>query len=221
MPSALAAIVARELRVAWRRPGDALGGLAFFVLVGTLFPLGVGPDPALLATLGPGVVWVAALLAVLLSLHRLFQRDLDEGVLEQLVLAPSPLALTVAAKVAAHWLVACLPLAIVGPLIALQYGLTGGALAVLLLALLVGTPTLALLGALGAALTLGLRGHLLLAVVVLPWCVPVLVFGSGAVAASQQGLAAAPQLGLLLACLLLAGFLCPWATGAALRLAVE
>ena len=221
MTPAFAPHVHRELRAAGRRPMEALGGLVFFVVAASLFPLAIGPDAALLASVAPGVVWVAALLAVMVSLHRLFGADLEDGALEQMLLSPHPLPLLVAAKVLAHWLVACLPLALAAPLLALQYGLAGETVAVLLLSLLLGTPTLSLLGALGAALTLGLRGNVLLAVIVLPLGVPVLVFGSSAVAATQQGLPAGPHLSLLGAALLLALVLCPWATGAALRLAVE
>jgi len=214
-------IIGREVRLASRRPMDALSALFFFVAVGSLFPLGVGPDAALLTAIGPGVVWVAALLAVLISLHRLFLPDLEDGTLEQLLLAPRSLTGIVGAKVAAHWLLTCLPLVIVAPLMGLQFGLLPQAVGVLLLSLLLGTPTLVLLGALGAALTLGLRGNVLLALIVLPICVPVLIFGSGAVSSTQQGLQAGPHLSLLGACLLVAGVLCPWAIGAALRLAVE
>ena len=221
MTAAFAPLVQRELRAAGRRPMEALGGLVFFVVAASLFPLAIGPDAALLSSIAPGVVWVAALLAVMVSLHRLFGADLEDGALEQLLLSPHPLPLLVAAKVLAHWLVACLPLVLAAPLLALQYGLAGQTVAVLLLSLLLGTPTLSLLGALGAALTLGRRGNVLVAVIVLPVGVPVLVFGSGAVAATQQGLPAGPHLSLLGAALLLALVLCPWATGAALRLAVE
>ncbi|MEJ5988479.1 heme exporter protein CcmB [Ramlibacter sp. PS3R-8] len=200
---------------------DALGALFFFVVVGSVFPLALGPDPALLAAVGPGVVWVAALLAVTVSLHRLFLPDLEDGALEQLLLSPRSLAGIVGARVAAHWLLTCLPLVVVAPLLGLQFGLSAQSLAVLLASLLLGTPTLVLLGALGAALTLGLRGNVLLALIVLPLSVPVLIFGSGAVAASRVGMPAGPHLSLLGACLLAAAVLCPWATGAALRLAVE
>ena len=167
------------------------------------------------------MVWVAALLAVVISLHRMFQPDLDDGSLEQLLLSPGSLAGIVGAKMVAHWLVACLPLVAMAPLIGLQFGLAAPAIVVLLLSLLLGTPTLVLLGALGAALTLGLRANVLLALIVLPLCVPVLIFGSGAVVASHQGLSVNPHLSLLGACLLLAVSLCPWAVAAALRLAVE
>ena len=200
---------------------DALGALLFFVVVGTLFALAVGPDPALLRAIGPGVVWVAALLALLVSLHRLFLPELEDGVLEQLLLSPRSMLGLVWAKVAAHWLVTCLPLLVAAPLLGLQFELSASAIGILLASLLLGTPTLSLLGALGAALTLGLRGNALLALIMLPLCVPVLVFGSGAVSASQQGMPAGPHLSILAAWLLLAALLCPWAVGAALRLAAE
>lgn len=221
MLTATGALLLRELLLAARRPGDALGGLLFFVVVGSLFPLAVGPDAALLRAIGPGVLLVAALLAVMISLHRLFEPDLADGSLEQMLLSPHPAGLLVAGKVGAHWLLTGLPLAVVGPLLGLQYGLSPAASGVMVGALLLGTPTLSLLGGLGAALTLGLRGHALLALIVLPLCVPVLIFGSSAVSAGEQGLPAAPQLALLGAGLSLAVFFCPWATGAALRLAVE
>lgn len=211
----------RELLLAARRPADAFSGLLFFVLVGSLFPLAVGPDAALLRLIAPGVIWVAALLAVLISLHRLFEHDLADGNLEQWLLAPRALMGLVAFKVAAHWLIACLPLILVSPLMALQYGLPFDTVGHLVVALLLGTPTLALLGALGAALTLGLRGQVVLALIVLPLSVPPLVFGCAAVTASQQGLPTSPSLSLLGACLSLAAFFCPWATAAALRLALE
>lgn len=217
----LISVFTRELLLAARRPSDALSGLLFFILVGSLFPLAIGPDAALLRVIGPGVVWVAALLAVLISLHRLFEHDFADGSLEQWLLSPHLLAGLVAIKIAAHWCITCLPLILVAPLLALQYGLSNVSVGYLVLALLLGTPTLALLGALGAALTLGLRGQVLLALIVLPMCVPPLVFGCAAVLAAQQGLPAGPALSLLGACLSLAAFLCPWATAAALRLALE
>lgn len=217
----LISVFTRELLLAVRRPSDALSGLVFFILVGSLFPLAISPDAVLLRTIGPGVVWVAALLAVLISLHRLFEHDFADGSLEQWLLAPRMLAGLVAIKIAAYWFIACLPLILVAPLMALQYGLSIESVGYLIIALLLGTPTLALLGALGAALTLGLRGQVLLALIVLPMCVPPLVFGCAAVTAVQQGLPAGPALSLLGACLSLAAFFCPWATAAALRLALE
>jgi heme exporter protein B len=217
----LAAVLGRELRLAARRPADALGGLLFFVLVGSLFPLALGPDANLLQQIAPGVMWVAALLAVLLGQHRLFEGDWADGSLEQWLLAPQPLPLLVLAKVAAHWLLGVAPLLLVAPLLGWQYGLDGAVIAVLLASLALGTPSLYLLAAVGAALTLGLRGQLLLVLVVLPLSIPVLIFGSHAVAQAQQGLSAAPALNLLGAFLCLALLAGPWAIGAALRLALE
>lgn len=217
----LSAVVWRELCLALRRPADALSGLAFFVMVGSLFPLALGPDSALLRQIAPGVVWVAALLAVLLGQHRLFESDHADGSLEQWALAGSPLPLLVGLKVLAQWLVGVLPVLLVTPLLGWQYGLDGAVISVLLLSLGLGTPSLCILAALGAALTLGLRGQLLLTLVVLPLSVPVLIFGSHAVTQALLGLPAAPSLNLLGACLCLALLAGPWAIAAALRLALE
>lgn len=217
----LRAVVWRELRLALRCPADALSGLAFFLMVGSLFPLALGPDSGLLRQIAPGVVWVAALLAVLLGQHRLFESDHADGSLEQWALATSPLALLVGIKVLAQWLVGVLPVLLVTPLLGWQYGLDGAVIAVLLLSLALGTPSLCILAALGAALTLGLRGQLLLSLVVLPLCVPILIFGSHAVTQALLGLPAAPSLNLLGACLCLALLAGPWAIAAALRLALE
>ncbi len=217
----LAAVFWRELRLAARRPADALGGLLFFVLVGSLFPLALGPDANLLQQIAPGVMWVAALLAVLLGQHRLFEGDWADGSLEQWLLVPQPLPLLVVVKVAAHWLLGTAPLLLVAPLLGWQYGLDSTVIGVLLVSLALGTPSLYLLAALGAALTLGLRGQLLLVLLVLPLSIPILIFGSHAVAQAQQGLSAAPALNLLGAFLCLALLAGPWAIGAALRLALE
>ncbi len=217
----LRAVCARELKLAARRPSDAFGGVFFFVLVGSLFPLALGPDAALLRQVAPGIVWVAALLAVLLGQHRLFESDMADGSLEQWLLAPVPLPLLVGLKVGTHWLLGVLPLLLVAPLLGWQYGLNGAVVGVLLASLALGTPSLYLLAALGAALTLGMRGQLLLALVVLPLSVPILIFGSHAVAQAQQGLSAAPALNLLGASLCLAVLTGPWAIAGALRLALE
>lgn len=214
-------VLERELRLAMRRPADALGGLAFFIMVGSLFPLALGPDSALLRQIAPGVVWVAALLAVLLGQHRLFESDYADGCLEQWALARSPLPLLIGLKVLAQWLVGVLPMLLATPLLGWQYGLDSGVIAVLLCSLALGTPSLCVLAALGAALTLGVRGQLLLTLVVLPLSVPILIFGSYAVAQALQGLPAAPSLNLLGACLCLALLAGPWAIAAALRLALE
>ena len=217
----LSAVVWRELLLAMRRPADALSSLAFFIMVGSLFPLALGPDSALLRQIAPGVVWVAALLAVLLGQHRLFESDYADGSLEQWALARSPLLLLVGLKVLAQWLVGVLPLLLATPLLGWQYGLEGDVIAVLLLSLALGTPSLCILAALGAALTLGLRGQLLLTLIVLPLSVPILIFGSHAVTQALQGLAVTPSLNLLGACLCLALLAGPWAIAAALRLALE
>ena len=217
----LKSVLLRELRLAVRRPAHALGGLVFFVLVGSLFPLALGPDAALLRQIAPGVMWVAALLAVLLGQHQLFEADLADGALEQWALSATPLWLLTGAKVAAQWLIAAVPLLLATPLLGWQYGMANDAIAVLLVALALGTPTLSLLGALGAALTLGLRGQLLLALVVLPLCIPILIFGSHAVTQASLGLAAGPALNLLGACLCMALVAAPWAIAQAVRLALE
>jgi heme exporter protein B len=180
-----------------------LGGL-FFSCWWAVFSPGFGAGRALLRQIAPGIVWVAALLAVLLGQHRLFESDMADGSLEQWLLAPAPLPLLVGLKVATHWLLGVLPLLLVAPLLGWQYGLDGTVVGILLASLALGTPSLCLLAALGAALTLGVRGQLLLALVVLPLSVPILIFGSHAVAQAQQGLSAAPALNLLGACLCLA-----------------
>ncbi|PQO89855.1 heme exporter protein CcmB [Massilia phosphatilytica] len=215
-------IVRRDLELAWRRRSDVFTTLFFFVIVISLFPLGVGPEPALLRTMAPGILWVAALLAAMLSLARLFAPDHADGTLEQMLLSPEPLAVLVAAKILAHWLVAGLPLVLLAPLLALQFDLPPAAIGTLALGLLIGTPVLSLFGAIGGALTLGLRGGgVLVALLVLPLYVPVLIFGAGAVGAEMGGLDAAAHLSLLGALLAGAVALAPWATACALRIALE
>jgi heme exporter protein B len=216
------AVLRRELQVALRRKGDVLNVLVFFVVVASLFPLGVGPEPNQLRAMAAGVVWIAALLAALLSLPRLFAADHVDGTLEQMLVAPQPLASIVLAKIAAHWLTTGLPLAIAAPLIGLQYDLPADALAILLASLLIGTPVLSLLGAAGAALTLGVRGGgALLGLLVLPLFVPVLVFGAGAVTASLIGINPSAHLSLLGAFLAVSSIVGPWAACAALRVALD
>lgn len=216
------AVLRRELQVALRRKGDVLNVLVFFVVVASLFPLAVGPEPNQLRAMAAGVVWIAALLAALLSLPRLFAADYADGTLEQMLVSPQPLALVVLAKIAAHWLSTGLPLALAAPLIGLQYDLPPAALWVLLASLLVGTPVLSLLGAAGAALTLGVRGGgALLGLLVLPLCVPVLVFGAGAVGAQLIGINPAAHLSLLGAFLAVSSLIGPWAACAALRVALD
>ena len=215
-------VLRRELRIAMRRKGDALNVLVFFVVVASLFPLGVGPEPNQLRAMAAGVAWIAALLAALLSLPRLFAADYADGTLEQMLVAPQPLAVVVLAKIGAHWLLTGLPLALVAPLIGLQYGLPPDALCVLLVSLAIGTPVLSLIGAAGAALTLGVRGGgALLALLVLPLYVPVLVFGAGAVTASLTGINPSAHLSLLGASLAVSSLVGPWAACAALRVALD
>lgn len=216
-------IVRRDITLAMRRRTEFLTTLFFFVIVVSLFPLGVGTEKQILRQLGPGVVWVAALLASMLALERLFAGDHADGTLEQMLLTPQPLAVLVLGKVFAHWLLTGLPLVLVAPLIGLQYGLPEIALAVMMLSLLLGTPVLSLIGAIGAALTLGLRGGgILLSLLVLPLYVPVLVYGSGAVSVSTLGLAdVQPFLALLAAFLIVALVFSPLAAAAALRISVE
>lgn len=218
----LFAVIERDLRIALRRRADVMTSLIFFVIVVSLFPLGIGADPVLLRTLGPGVVWVAALLACMLALGRLFASDHADGTLEQMALAPQPLALLVLAKITAHWLTTGLPLVIIAPLLGLQFGLDSESLLVLLASLLLGTPTLSLIGAIGAALTLGLRGGgALLALLVLPLYIPVLIFGAGAVEASAAALGSVAHMSILGALLLGTLVFAPWATALALRIAIE
>jgi heme exporter protein B len=220
--AAMRVVFLRDLRLALRRKTDTLGAVFFFVIVVSLFPLGVGPEPALLRKMAAGVVWVAALLAAMLPMPRLFADDATDGTLEQMLLSPTPLPLLVAAKVAAHWLVSGLLLTLASPVLALQFGLAAGPIGVLVLALLVGTPVLSLLGAIGAALTVGVRGaSVLLALLVLPLVTPVLIFGAGAVDAAAGGLGTAGHFSLLGAMLLASAFAAPWAAAAALRISLD
>jgi heme exporter protein B len=215
-------VVRRDLTLAMRRRSDVFTTLFFFVIVVSLFPLGIGPELDTLRQIAPGVVWVAALLASMLALERLFAADYADGSLEQMLLTPQPVSLLVVGKVVAHWLVTGLPLVVMAPLLGLQYDLPGEALVVLLVSLLLGTPTLSLIGAIGAALTLGLRGGgVLLSLLVLPLYIPVLIFGAGAVEASVSGLGAQHHFSLLAAMLVLAAFLAPLGTAAALRVSAE
>jgi heme exporter protein B len=215
-------MVRRDLTLAWRRRADVLSTLFFFVIVVSLFPLGVGPETQLLRSMAPGVVWVAALLASMLSLGRLFANDYQDGTLEQMLLTPQPLYLIVLAKVLASWLVSGVPLALMSPILGIQFDLSREALLVLLASLLLGTPVLALIGSIGAGLTLGLRGGgVLIAVLILPLYVPVLIFGAGAVDSSIMGMSPQANLSLLGAVLALSLVFSPWATAAALRISLE
>ena len=214
--------VQRDLLLAMRRKNDVLVNVFFFVIVVSLFPLGIGPEPILLKKIGPGVLVVAALLSTLLGLPRLFAADHVDGTLEQLALSPLPFGLLVSGKILAHWLVCGLPLVVLAPVLGLQFGLERDALAVLVIALLIATPLLSLIGAIGAALTLGVRGGgALLALLILPLYVPTLIFASGAVEAQMAGLDVGGYLSLLAAMLALAMFFAPWATAAALKIALE
>ena len=214
--------VRRDLALAWRHPGETMLVVAFFVLVASLFPLGVGAEPQLLARIGPGVIWVCALLAAFLSLPGLFASDYADGALEQMTLSPHPMAGWASGKVAAHWVASGLPLTLLSPLIGLQYGLAPDTLLTLAFALLLGTPVLSLLGAACAALALGARGGgMLLALLALPLFVPVLVFGAGAADAQSAGLSASPHLSLLGAGLIVAALGLPFAICAAIRIAID
>ena len=220
--NAMVVSLRRDLLLAARRRSEVLTALFFFVVVVSLFPLGIGPETALLRRIGPGVLWVAALLATLLGLPRLFAADHADGTLEQMALSSQSFALQMAGKVAAHWLLCGLPLVLLAPLLGLQFGLDADALGVLMLSLLIGTPLLSLIGAIGAALTLGVRGGgVLLSLLVLPLFIPALVFGAGSVEAQTAGLSVRGHLSALGAMLALAVFFAPWATTAALRIAME
>lgn len=220
--SAVRGVIARDMLVVMRSKSDAANSVLFFVLVVSLFPLGIGPEPALLRAVAPGIVWVSALLASMLALARLFSADYADGTLEQLALAPYPLGMLVAGKIVAHWLVTGFPLVLIAPLLGLQFGLDAEAEAILVISLLLGTPVLSLLGAVAAALTLGLRaGGALVSLIVLPLCVPVLIFGAGAVDAAAAGLSAAPHLSLLGAYLLPSALFGPWVAAVAIRIALE
>lgn len=212
----------RDLSLALRSKGELAQAIAFFVIVVSLFPLAIGPESAVLKRIAPGVVWVAALLALLLTLPRMFAADHADGTLEHQALSRYPLPLLCAGKMLAHWLTTGLPLALVSPVMGLQYGLDARELAVLILSLLIGTPVLSMLGAIGAALVLGLRGaSVLMALLVLPLYIPVLIFGAGAVESSMAGLDASANLSLL-AALLLVGTVCaPFAVSAAVKISLD
>ena len=215
-------VVRRDLLLAWRRKSDVATALLFFVIVVSLFPLGVGAEPNKLRAIAPGVIWVSALLSSMLSLNRLFAADHADGTLEQMVLGAAPLGVTAAAKALAHWLVSGFPMVAIAPLLALQYDLEPSLYGILALSLLLGTPVLSLIGGIGAALTLGVRGGgVLLALLVLPLYVPVLVMGAGAVEMASAGLGGLGQLLILGAMLIVAAAFAPWATAAALRISSE
>ena len=216
------ALVGRDLRLVWRRPGDVAVVLAFFVVATTLFPLGIGPETNVLARIAAGVLWCAALFAALLSLDRLFAADFEDGTLDLLLLAPWSLELAALAKCCAHWIVTGLPLALLAPFLGVAFGLEARAVLALSVTLLVGTPTLSLIGGLAAALTLGARkSGALLALLALPLCVPTLIFGAGAIEALATGRDFQAHLAVLAALALVALATTPWAIAAALRQAGE
>ncbi|WP_432474867.1 heme exporter protein CcmB [Amphritea sp. HPY] len=212
----------RDLLLSYRRKSDLVNPLIFFLMVATLFPLGVSPDPKFLADVAPGVVWVAALLATLLSMDSLFRSDFEDGTLEQLLLSPQPLFMVVLAKVLSHWMMSGLPLTLLAPLLGVMLFLPADGMLGLMLSLLLGTPTLSLVGAIGAALTVGLRkGGVLISLLVLPLYIPVLIFGSGAVQAAITGIPLGGYLALLGAMLALGLIMAPLAISAALRISVS
>ena len=220
--NAFFAIIHRDLLLVMRRKSEVLTALFFFVVVTSLFPLGIGADAALLRKIAPGVLWVAALLSTLLGLQRMFAADYMDGALEQLILTPQPLVLLVAGKIAAHWLVSGLPLVLLAPIIGIQFDLDASSLYVLMGSLLLGTPVLSLLGSIGAALTLGVRGgSVLMSLLILPLYIPVLIFGAGAVYANSVGLDTSGHFSLLGALLILALAFVPWVSASALKIAIE
>jgi heme exporter protein B len=220
--SVFSTVLSRDLHLALRQSADSLTVVAFFAIATILFPFGVGPEPNMLARIADGVVWVTALLAALLSLERIFTIDFEDGTLDQLILSGAPLSVVVLAKVVAHWLTTGVPLILISPVLAVTLHLPADAYGPLLLTLLLGTPTVSLVGAVGAALVLGTRrGGVLLSLLILPLYVPVLIFGTLAVEAVLIGQPASPMLLVLGGFAVLALTLCPWATSAALRQAVE
>lgn len=215
-------IFMRDITLAWRRRSDLLSVFFFFIIAASLFPLGLGADPKLLHMIAPSVLWVCALLSCMLSLPRMFAADYIDGTLEQLIISNQPILLIALMKILAHWVLSGLPLVLVAPLIGLQFNLSVSELQVLALSLLLGTPTLSLIGSIGAALTLGLRGGgVLIALLVLPLYIPVLVFGAGAVNAVSIGMSAEGGIALLGAMLALALVFAPLMTSHALKIAVE
>jgi len=215
-------VIRRDVLLAARRRGDWLTAQFFFVMVVSMFPLGIGPEPGMLRVIGPGVVWVAALLACLLSLGRLYADDYRDGSLEHMLLAPYPNALLALGKALAHWIINGIPLLLIAPVLGIQFGLPAEALLILVLSLAIGTPILSLLGGIGAALTLGLRGGgVLITLLILPLYVPVLIFGAGAVEGAMSGTGSEAHLSLLGAFLVMALLGSPWVTAMALKVSVE
>jgi heme exporter protein B len=222
MPHVMVAVLRREIALGLRQKSEVLTPLVFFAVVASLFPLGVGAETQLLLRMAPGVLWVSALLAAMLSLQRMFATDYADGSLEQMVLSPTPLGSLVLAKALAHFLLSGLPLVLMAPVLGVQFGLDSRALGILMLTLLLGTPSLSLIGSIGAALTLGVRGAgVLLSLLILPLYIPILIFGAGAVEADAAGLSIEAHLSLLAAMLVLSLFFTPLATATALRISIE
>lgn len=222
MFKAFTALVRRDLVLAMRRRSEIANPVLFFILVITLFPLGIGAQPKLLQAIAPGIIWVSALLATMLSLDSLFRSDFDDGSLEQILLSPQPTSILVLGKITAHWLTTGLPLLIVAPLLAVFLGMPNHSLSILLLTLLLGTPILSLIGAVGVALTVGLRrGGMILSLLVLPLYVPVLIFASNAVEMASGGLPVNAQISILVSMLIAALVLTPWPTAAALKMSIS
>lgn len=222
MTSLFISLIRRDLAIAFRRKADVLNPLIFYLLVITLFPLGLGPEPQLMARLAPGIIWVSVLLSALLSFERLFKDDLADGSLQQMMLTSLPLPLVALAKVIAHWLLTALPLVLLSPLAALLLNLDGAGWLALVLTLLAGSPALSLVGAVGVALTVGLkRGGILLSLLVLPLYIPVLIFATGSLEAAALGLSYSGQLALLAAFSLGALTLCPFAIASALKISIN
>ncbi|MGB5474067.1 MAG: heme exporter protein CcmB [Gammaproteobacteria bacterium] len=215
-------LIRRDLILAMRHRAEMVNPLLFFILVTSLFPLGIGANPNLLQAVGPGVIWVAALLAALLSLEGVFRSDFEDGTLEQYLLSSHPVSLLVLAKVLAHWLITGLPLLLISPLLGVFLGLPAAGIKILFITLLLGTPVLSLIGAVGVALTVGLRkGGMILSLLVLPLYVPLLIFASSAVDTAATGLPVTAHLSLIAALLVLALSLSPFATAAALRISLS
>ncbi|EHN70268.1 heme exporter protein CcmB [Aliivibrio fischeri] len=222
MLTSMTTVIRRELLIAFRRKADILNPLWFFIIVITLFPLSIGPEPNLLARIAAGIVWVAALLSALLSLERLFRDDFSDGSLEQMMLMPTPLSVLVLAKVIAHWLLTGLPLIIISPLLAILLSLDFNTWLAIVLTLLLGTPTLSFLGGVGVALTVGLqKGGVLLSLLILPLYIPVLIFATSAIDAASLGMAYNGQLAILGALLMGSATLTPFAISSALRVSVQ
>lgn len=198
MLNVMSNLFCRDLLLAHRRRGEILQNVIFFVVVCSLFPLGIGPELSVLKTIAPGVIWVSAFLATILSLNRLFLNDYQDGSLEQIVLSEQPLSMLLLAKIAAYWVTSSLPIVLLSPLIGMQFGLDLKLNLVLALGLLIGTPVLSLLGAIGASLTLGLRGGgVLMSLLILPLCIPILIFGAGAVSSASVGIDVTPNFSIM------------------------